>query len=123
MLSSHDYDKVRELAIWDHPECIDVSRLLFWSWYGVRNFGDWIGPYLYEAMTGRPPLFCPKERMAQFGCIMAVGSILRHLVEDDCAIVWGSGIISASDVVRRPRKVLAVRGPLTRRRLLELGHE
>lgn len=123
MRSSHDYDKTRELAIWECPERIDVGRLLFWSWYGIRNFGDWIGPYLHEAITGRPPLFCPKERMPQLGCIMAVGSILRHLVADDCAVVWGSGIISAGDVVRRPRQVLAVRGPLTRRRLLELGHE
>lgn len=123
MLSSHDYDKARELSIWERPERIDVGRLLFWSWYGTRNFGDWLGPYLHEAMTGQRPLFCPKERMSQFGCIMAVGSILRHLVVDDCVVVWGSGIISASDTVRRPRQVLAVRGPLTRRRLLELGHE
>lgn len=123
MLSSDQYDKGRELAIWECPERIDVARLLFWSWYEPRNFGDWIGPYLHEAITGHRPLFCPKERMSRFGCIMAVGSILRHLVEENCVVVWGSGIISASDMLRRPKEVLAVRGPLTRRRLLELGYE
>lgn len=123
MRSSHDFNKKRELSIWKHPEKVEPEKLLFWSWYEPRNFGDWIGPYLYEAATGSPPLFCPRERISQFGCVMAVGSILRHLITDDRVIVWGSGIMSGSDAFKRPKKILAVRGPLTRRRVTALGYE
>jgi len=123
MRSSHDFDLRRELAVWRSPTAIDVTRLLFWSWYEPRNFGDWIGPYLFEAITGLPPIFCPREKVANFGCMMTVGSILRHLTHNDCVAVWGSGIISLSDVFKRPKVVHAVRGPLTRQRFLALGYE
>jgi len=123
MRSSHAFDRRRELAIWRNVANIDRTRLLFWSWYEPRNFGDWIAPYLFEAITGTPPIFCPREEISRFGCTMAVGSILRHLIGEDCVVVWGSGIISASDIFRRPKEVRAVRGPLTRHRMMELGYE
>lgn len=123
MRSSHEFNLRRERSIWRNIHSIDKSRLLFWSWYEPRNFGDWIGPYLFEAITGLTPLFCPREKIARFGCIMTVGSVLRHLIGDDCVVVWGSGIISGGDMFKRPREVRAVRGPLTRRRMVDLGYE
>ena len=55
--------------------------------------------------------------------ITGIGSILT-LFDMENSIVWGTGIISSSDkVVGKPNKVLAVRGPLTRRRLIEQGIE
>jgi len=123
MRSSHAFDRRRELAIWRNVANIDKARLLFWSWYEPRNFGDWIAPYLFEAITGTLPIFCPREEISRFGCAMAVGSILRHLISEDCVVVWGSGIISGSDVFKRPKEIRAVRGPLTRRRMTELGYE
>ena len=40
-----------------------------------------------------------------------------------CSIVWGSGCISATaPPSKKPREVCAVRGPLTRKALLELGY-
>lgn len=53
--------------------------------------------------------------------IAGIGSILT-LFNMDNAIVWGSGIISSTGKVQgTPKEVLAVRGPLTRARLLEQG--
>lgn len=121
--SSNDYNRQEYKKIWEQPTTIDPFRLMFWSWYEPRNFGDWVGPYLYEAITGIPPLYCPKERISQLGCFMTAGSILRHLSKDNAVIVWGSGIISKTDMPCRPKQVLAVRGPLTSKRLNELGYD
>lgn len=53
--------------------------------------------------------------------ITGIGSILT-LFDVDNSIVWGTGIISSTEkIVGTPKKVLAVRGPLTRKRLLEQG--
>lgn len=100
------------------------DRNLLWSWYEPRNFGDWIGPYLFAKMTGRLPLHC-KPRPGQRSLAQStagVGSILRHIQVADRVTVWGSGIISCGDQFARPREVLAVRGPRTRARLAELGY-
>ncbi|WP_417246270.1 polysaccharide pyruvyl transferase family protein [Celeribacter sp.] len=95
----------------------------FWSWYNPYNFGDWIGPYLYYAITGRRPNF-RAIKYARFGSIyMSVGSILHHIHHPGVAVVWGSGVISRSQMFAAPRKICAVRGPLTRERCLELGYE
>ncbi len=123
ILSSWCYSKEEELAIWQSQSDINPRQLLFWSWYEPRNFGDWIGPYLFEAITGLKPIFCPRNRMDAMGCIMSVGSTLRHLIVDDQVTVWGTGIISSDDVFKRPKKVHAVRGPLTKHRLESLGYE
>lgn len=53
--------------------------------------------------------------------ISAVGSILT-LFNMKNAIIWGSGIISSKEKVNgKPKMVCAVRGPLTRQKLLEQG--
>lgn len=97
---------------------------LLWSWYEPRNFGDWIGPYLFAKMTGRLPLHSKPEpgRLSLEETTATVGSILRHIHVADRVTVWGSGIISRKDSFLRPKDVLAVRGPRTRARLIELGY-
>lgn len=96
---------------------------LFWSWYEPRNFGDWVGPYLYKAMTGKKPLYC--EPTMKPGCeyYMAAGSILRKITQENNAIVWGSGIISRNDVFAKPLDIKAVRGPYSMQRCLDLGYD
>ena len=98
------------------------KRNLYWSWYEPRNFGDWIGPYLYQAMLGHMPFYLKRSHHNLGDCFFTVGSILRRIHVPDKAIVWGSGIISAADEIARPKSVLAVRGPRSRQRLMELGY-
>ena len=94
---------------------------LFWSRYEPRNFGDWIGPYLYRAIAGQEPTFARPSSRSMRTVYMAAGSIVRHAAEN--SIVWGSGIISRGDRCPQPHRILAVRGPHTQRRMHELGYE
>lgn len=100
------------------------DRNMVWSWYGERNFGDWIGPYLYLTTTGKTPLHYPgtHKRFSRARALLTVGSILRHIKVDDVFSVWGSGIISRQDEFARPRRVHAVRGPHSRQHLKDLGY-
>lgn len=95
---------------------------LFWSFYEPRNFGDWIGPYLFEAFTGKTPIYYPPALGRRSTGVFAAGSILRHIRLPDTAIVWGSGIISDADQFEKPRAVHAVRGPRTQDHLQRLGY-
>ena len=88
-----------------------------------RNFGDWVGPYLYLKMTGRPAVFYSSRAQKMSNGVFSAGSILRRLKSNDRVSVWGSGIISTKDVVARPRQILAVRGPRTRNHLLKCGYD
>lgn len=92
---------------------------IFWSKYEPKNFGDWIGPYLYVKITGREPFFQRTSR--HFQTIFSVGSILRKISSPNSAIVWGSGIISQKDLFLPPKEIIAVRGKYTREHCLKLG--
>lgn len=93
---------------------------MFW-WRGPpMNFGDWIGPYLYRARTGRMPLYRRPSARNVTTTLATVGSI-SELIHEDC-VVWGCGMLTRAARIRRPHRTLAVRGPLTRARYLELGH-
>lgn len=119
--SSHDYRFPGRLARFASKLGFGRPGNLFWSRYEPRNFGDWIGPYLYEAFTGKRPIHCSPLKNAR-ECIFSAGSILRRITEPDRAIVWGSGIISEADEFARPRNVLAVRGPVSAHRIRAQGY-
>ncbi|MBM9602715.1 polysaccharide pyruvyl transferase family protein [Desulfopila inferna] len=94
-------------------------RAFWWTGEGNRNFGDIITPYLIEKITGRPPLLCNKHCFAEH--YIMTGSVIE--VANRNSIVWGTGMMYRHQKIRRPKKVLAVRGPITRKGLLELGYE
>lgn len=121
MLESSDYDKPGLSVRLRQRLRLSPSRNMFWSWYEPRNFGDWIGPYLFEKITGRAPHFLPKRKQRLGPFFLTAGSILPHVQVSDVAVVWGSGIINARDVFARPCKTLAVRGPRSQERLRALG--
>lgn len=100
------------------------SRNMLWSWYEPRNFGDWIGPYLFLKWTAQAPLHCKprQDKPSRAKSLATAGSILRHIEVPDRVRVWGSGIISMQDEFARPIEVLAVRGPYSRERLAQLGY-
>ncbi len=120
--------------------------LIFWSRY--KNFGDEIVPYLFQKMSATPFKYVHHEnhntvdyliniikfignillfrnpRIFRFSMpgnrkvILSIGSILNCSNEN--SIVWGSGIIRKDDIIRGG-DFRAVRGPLSRNRLIDLG--
>lgn len=106
------------------------SIRLFW-WNEVKlmhkpkeNYGDLIGKYLVEKISGKKVRFAIPKKWSIFNYFQPIyvtaGSILAN-INKNC-IVWGSGIIQQDQIVKKAT-FLAVRGPQTRKRLLELGFE
>lgn len=89
-----------------------------------ENYGDLIGPYLVEKISGQPVKWVRASKPGiknYFKPIYAtVGSILSHLGKN--TIVWGCGINHREERIIS-KKLLAVRGPLSRKRALELNLE
>lgn len=81
----------------------------------TKNWGDKLNKPLVEFISGNE-VHCSKQsdKIKYF----VIGSILEHM--DANSIIWGSGFISKdSNISTKPRKIHAVRGPLTRLKLLE----
>ncbi len=86
-------------------------------WYESRNWGDALNPWLVEKLTGSRPVLTKSRHIRK---CLAVGSILG--IASDTDEIWGSGFISENEMVEfAPRKIHAVRGPLTRSLLLRSG--
>jgi pyruvyltransferase len=86
-------------------------------WCEGRNWGDALSPYLVRLLSGKEVVLRTGLHHRRF---LAIGSILGDA--NDHAEVWGSGFIRENDrVLGVPRKVHAVRGPLTRDLLLRQG--
>lgn len=86
-------------------------------WTLSCNFGDLIGPWLLEKITGKKVIYAGPSSDYQhyvFG-----GSLLNHV--NDRAIVWGAGLGTLTDGVNTGARIHAVRGPYTRARALSLG--
>lgn len=82
-------------------------------WDHRKNFGDLLGPWLVEKMTGRPVKWVPRHQ-AHY---IAIGSILGHV--QPSSVVWGVGSFGNEGAknVAKGNRYLATRGPLTRARL------
>lgn len=96
---------------------------LYWSCRENRNFGDWIGPFLFEELTGRQPVYCTARHRSIKSVYFTAGSIFQHIKAHGVASVWGSGIMKRDARFRRPKMIHAVRGPVTRQRCEELGFD
>lgn len=103
-------------------------RLFFWSSKmfenkTLENYGDLLSPYIVEKVSKKKITFynaaAYRKKWFQPSYIMAIGSIMSYASKK--AYVWGSGIISRQDTFKNAR-FCAVRGPLSRKRILELGH-
>lgn len=94
----------------------DESRVKLWWWERPfpGNLGDMINPYLIEKLTGTPPKYWTKS-----GKMLAIGSIIRFAKKGDG--VWGTGCPSMDQVIEPEAIFHAVRGPLTRRMVLDAG--
>jgi glycosyltransferase involved in cell wall biosynthesis len=107
----------------NHKEDYKKTVKIYWVKSGTnnKNFGDWITSYIFEKITGEKPIWNNKKNSLDptyFGS----GSILQKCKGWKNIIIWGSGIIDSQSTFDEPTKVLCVRGPLTRKRFLELGY-
>lgn len=89
-----------------------------WWFTEVKNFGDMLNPYLIEKMSGQKVKFINNKDIPKYLC---VGSIIH--VADDNSTVWGPGFILDEHQLQHRPKILAVRGPKTREKLLKSGHD
>lgn len=89
------------------------SHKIFWyRGQKCRNFGDLISPYLYTKFTQKEPKFVnPTKNPDKQHIYLTVGSILSW--SNPNTIIWGSGIISKKERLKKPHKVISTRGPLT----------
>lgn len=106
---------------------IAVGRALLIRSYPPSNWGDALSPVLAQEISGLPtvnindapnPLHRPVYSLT--------GSILGWAMKGNAAdhVIWGSGFFDASETLKGvPGRICAVRGPLTRARILELGVE
>lgn len=88
-------------------------------WKKKYNWGDDINAILVKLISGRqviPYQICWYPRKHY----LCVGSIIQWY-SDKNAIIWGSGLLYPTDKITPPKKILAVRGPLTRECLLKSG--
>lgn len=83
-----------------------------------ENYGDLLSKYIVEKLLERKTEWYNPISGTIGENLFAIGSILN--LTDSESIVWGSGIISKSDLIAAT-KFKAVRGPLSRNRIIEQG--
>ena len=105
-----------------------IIRLYWWSEIYIQkkkkeNYGDLLGKYLAEKISGKKVQWLRANKFYFKNLwqpvYVTIGSILEH-IGTHCT-VWGSGIISR-DAQVAGATFLAVRGPLSRKRLQELNY-
>lgn len=87
-----------------------------------KNMGDILSPLIARHYGSKKVRRISKRNCKKYEHYFMIGSILQRCT--DHSIIWGSGLISEhAKCENPPKKVLAVRGPLTRKKLLEQGIE
>ncbi len=94
----------------DNPE-----KLKIWWSRGLDNFGDELMPYLLGHTAG---IDCQFDRHKS---TIAIGSTIRFA--HNHTTIWGSGILKQNETMSTHPRILAVRGPLTRKKMIANGIE
>jgi pyruvyltransferase len=89
-----------------------------WSGPHKPNWGDELNKTFVNLISGREVIYTHDDDTQHHLCI---GSILRWAHKN--TTVWGSGFISADDKILEQSDIRAVRGPLSREKLLNAGFE
>ena len=95
------------------------SNLSMRGFSSGKNWGDALNPYLVKLISGKDVNFIPKDDF-ETNKYLCIGSVLSYATEN--TIVWGSGFIAENDKLKnKPKEIFAVRGPLTRRMVIQQG--
>ena len=102
---------------------IDKENQVFLSYDNHRNnLGDILSPIIARHYGSKKVKRISKRNCRKFEHYFMIGSILQRCTSK--SIIWGSGLISeTAQCNEMPKKVLAVRGPLTREKLIAQGIE
>lgn len=96
--------------------------LAWWKYDAGTNWGDALNPILVRYMAGKNII--PYNEIFLYknlNIYSVIGSVLGTFNKNNL-VIWGSGFISAESKIKiKPKKVCAVRGPLTRNLLLKQG--
>ncbi len=104
----------------DHDNLLLVDgKIPLIHWPNTPNFGDDLSPWLFQKITGLQTL----QNDGKIASYISVGSIIN--LARDKTIAWGTGSFGPEPPrqINRKTKYLAVRGPLTRARVLDRGKE
>lgn len=98
-------------------------------WFDSKNWGDALSPVLIHSLSGLNPFQVTQYTIIpkNYSVYMAIGSLLdMQLLKNSRIlknmIIWGSGFIRHSGrLIRTPKQICSVRGPLTRDNILKSG--
>lgn len=100
----------------------DPINLYWWSRH--KNFGDLIGPWMVETITGRPTRNIKGRNAPKSVTGLATAGSLMTALDRPGLEIWGTGAMRPisrrrAEMLkdREPARIHAVRGPLTRRTL------
>jgi pyruvyltransferase len=108
---------------------LQTIPLFYWSeikfiFKKKENYGDLLSKYLVEKISGREVKWVHPKKQPWYKWNktnhVTIGSIIHHASKD--SIVWGSGIIDNEQAIVKA-DFRAVRGPQTRKYLLNLGYK
>ena len=85
------------------------------------NVGDIVTPYLYEKLGNGEPIHWTGYFETDENVIYGAGSILSNFTTKKNVIIWGSGVMNNCEDLNNVRKILAVRGPITRNLFMSKG--
>lgn len=105
---------------------VNAAIFQFCSRIRHHNLGDDLNYYLIKTLSGKK-MFANRSfyHNHTVSNIMAIGSVIDWMANNE-TIVWGAGMmkpVSNNNICCQPKKVLAVRGRLTRESLLNIGIE
>lgn len=95
------------------------NTLLYYPYFGkhTKNVGDAINPILFEQLTNKKSINSNSVlNIFNRDKFFFIGSVLDQI--DNNSIVLGAGFISKDSPVKIPKKIYAVRGPMTREKFI-----
>ncbi len=107
----------------------EAIPLFYWSeirfiFKKKENYGDLLSKYLVEKLSGKEIQWVHPKKQPWYTWdktnYVTIGSVIHHASKN--SIVWGSGIIDKQQPIEKA-DFRAVRGPQTRKFLLELSYE
>jgi pyruvyltransferase len=99
---------------------MDKIKLMYYK-CPQDNWGDIVAKHIAEEYSKKESVLMPFVGSRDCGDVYAVTGSILQIIRSSNVIVWGLGFISENDSLTTKPKILSVRGPLTRGKLIEQG--